>query len=128
MKKHFVGLVVAIILVAGAVLSFQAVASAAPVDVFNNNDACKTGTGTAICGDSSGSGLFGILKTVINVLLTIGGIISVIMIIVGGINFTVSNGDPAKVKKARDTVLYSIIGLVVSLLAFAIVNFVIGRI
>ena len=39
-----------------------------------------------------------------------------------------SAGDPGKVKKAKDTILYGVIGLVVCVLAFAIVNFVIANI
>ena len=39
-----------------------------------------------------------------------------------------SSGDAGKVKKAKDTILYGIIGLVVCVLAFAIVNFVISNI
>ena len=52
------------------------------------------------------------------------GILAVIVIIIGGVNYTLSQGDPGKVKKAKDTILYGIIGLIVALLAFAIVQFV----
>ncbi len=127
MKKYFTNIITALVLVTGITLASGLVVSAAPVNVFDGNPACQTNSGSAICGNQSGDGLFGVLKNVINVLLVIGGIVSVIMIIVGGINFAVSNGDQAKIKKGRDTVLYSVIGLVVSLLAFAIVNFVIDR-
>jgi hypothetical protein len=54
------------------------------------------------------------------------GIIAVVMIILGGISYATSQGDPGKIKKGKETILYGIIGLVVSLLAFAIVNFVLG--
>ena len=37
-----------------------------------------------------------------------------------------SQGDPGKTKKAKDTILYGLIGLIVCLLAFAIVQFVIN--
>jgi len=56
------------------------------------------------------------------------GIITVIMIIVGGIQYSMSQGDSGKVKKAKDTILYGIIGLVVTLLAFSIVSFVLQSI
>lgn len=39
-----------------------------------------------------------------------------------------STGDAPKVKKARDTILYAVIGLAVCVLAFIIVNFVINNI
>ncbi len=65
------------------------------------------------------------VKTIINVVLGVLALVAVVMIIVGGISYTTSQGDPTKATKARNTILYSIIGLVISLLAFAIVNFVI---
>jgi uncharacterized membrane protein YjfL (UPF0719 family) len=48
------------------------------------------------------------------------------MIIIGGFMYVLSAGDQAKVTKAKDTVLYAVIGLVVTLLAFSIVKFVLG--
>jgi len=56
------------------------------------------------------------------------GSISVIMIAIGGFKYVTSLGESQAVAKAKDTILYSIIGLAVSILAFAIVNFVVGRI
>ena len=66
----------------------------------------------------------GVFTTIINVLLFIIGAISVIMLIIGGIRYTVSGGDSGAVTSAKNTILYAIIGLVVAFLAFAIVNFV----
>lgn len=67
------------------------------------------------------------VQDVISTLLLAVGIIAVIMIIIGGIRYTLSNGDASRIKSAKDTVLYSVIGLIVAMLAYAIVNFVIGR-
>ena len=64
----------------------------------------------------------------INVVLGLIALAAVIMIIIGGLNYTTSQGDAAKVKKAKDTILYGVIGLVIVLLAFAIVNFVLGQV
>ena len=66
------------------------------------------------------------IKIIVNVLLFILGAIAVIMIIIGGIRYTTSNGDASATKSAKDTILYAVIGLIVAILAFAIVNFVIG--
>ena len=66
------------------------------------------------------------IRTVINAIVFIVGMIAVVMIILGGVNYATSQGDPGKVKKGKDTILYGIIGLVISILAFAIVNFVLG--
>ena len=78
--------------------------------------------------DGQETDLTGVFKIIINVILGVVGLIAVVMIIIGGINFTTSQVDPAKTKKARDTVLYGIVGLVVALLAFAIVNFVLTNV
>ncbi len=64
----------------------------------------------------------------VNLLLWLVGIISVVMLIFGGIKYATSAGDTNKVKLAKDTILYAVIGLVVSLLAYAIVNFVFNEI
>lgn len=69
-----------------------------------------------------------VVSNIVNSLLFIVGFLSVIMIIVGGIKYSTSAGDPAKVSSARLTIMYAIGGLVVSILAFAIVYFVVGRV
>ena len=68
------------------------------------------------------------ITTIINVVLGLIAVIAVIMIIIGGIECTVSRGDATKVKKAKDTIIYSVIGLVIALLSFAIVNFVLREV
>lgn len=68
------------------------------------------------------------LTTIINVVVGVVGFIAVAMIVMGGISFATSQGDTSKVAKARNTVLYGVVGLVVALLAFAIVNFVLTSI
>lgn len=65
---------------------------------------------------------------IINGVIAALGIVAVIIIIIGGVNYMTSSGDASKVKKAKDTILYGVIGLVICVLAFAIVNFVIGNI
>lgn len=64
------------------------------------------------------------LGTVINVIIGVVGFVAVVMIIIGGIGFVTSQGDAARVTKARNTILYGVVGLVVAILAYAIVNFV----
>lgn len=69
-----------------------------------------------------------VIQSAINVLLTAVGVISIIMIVVGGIMFALSSGDAGKVSKARNMVIYAVVGLVVALFAAAIVNFVFNRV
>lgn len=66
--------------------------------------------------------------TIINAVVGALALVCVIVIIIGGVNYMTSSGDAGKVKKAKDTILYGVIGLVVCVLAFAIVNFVISNI
>lgn len=66
-----------------------------------------------------------VFKTVVNVMLFIIGALSVIMLIYGGIRYTVSGGDSGSVTSAKNTILYAIIGIIVAIFAYAIVNFVI---
>ena len=73
--------------------------------------------------DTSGT----LITRVINVMLFIIGVLSVIMIVYGGILYVISAGDSGRVSKAKNTIMYAIVGLVVALLAYAIVNFVITR-
>ena len=68
------------------------------------------------------------VSNIISAVIAVLGIVCVIVMIIGGINYMTSSGDSGKVKKAKDTILYGLIGLVVCVLAFAIVNFVIGNI
>lgn len=74
--------------------------------------------------DSLVENVTNILNGVIGVL----GLVCVVVIIIGGVNYMTSAGDAGKVKKAKDTILYGIIGLIVCILAFAIVNFVIKNV
>lgn len=82
---------------------------------------------TSIGGNDAGNNisLADRIKTVVNILLYMLGSIAVIMIIIGGIRYTTSNGDSSNTKAGKDTILYAVVGLVVAILAFAIVNFVI---
>ena len=74
----------------------------------------------------TGDDLNTIIRNIINAIIFAIGMVAVVMIIIGGVNYATSQGDPGKVKKGKDTIMYGIIGLVVAVLAFAIVNFVIG--
>jgi type IV secretory pathway VirB2 component (pilin) len=67
------------------------------------------------------------IRNIINVLLFIAGTIAIIMIIVSAIKFTAAHGDSGAATKARQTLIYSVVGLIIALMAFAIVNFVIGK-
>lgn len=69
-------------------------------------------------------GQTGVFRTITNVLLFVLGAISVIMIIIGGLRYVVSGGNSTAVTAAKNTILYAIVGVIVALLAYAIINFV----
>lgn len=71
-------------------------------------------------------GQTGIFQTITNVLLFILGAVSVIMIIIGGLRYVISGGNATAVTAAKNTILYAIVGVIVALLAYAIINFVLG--
>lgn len=106
------------------------VASLAPMPVMAINvfGQCEqtANADTAVC-KSKGEEAPDMVKVVISILLTVLGMIAVIMIVVGGIRYTTSNGNASQIKEAKDTILYSVVGLVVAIMAFSIVNFVLGR-
>ena len=69
-------------------------------------------------------GVNGVFTQITNTVLYIVGIISVIMLIYGGLRYVISGGDSKKVTDAKNTILYAIIGLIITILSYAIVNFV----
>lgn len=67
-----------------------------------------------------------ILANTLNGFYFVAGAVAVVVLIVGGIMYTISGGNAASVTKAKGLVTYSIIGLIVVFIAFAITNFVRG--
>ncbi len=90
---------------------------------------CYTGgEGGGVDNDTATRKLMPTINTIINVIIGIVGFVAVVMMIMGGISFVTSQGDAGKVAKARNTILYGVVGLIVALLAFAIVNFVLSNV
>lgn len=107
--------------VASANLFLAPAASAFSMTMQNGADAAK---GTSQATDLFGA--TGMFTTISNVLLFLVGAISVIMIIIGGLRYVISGGNSANVTAAKNTILYAIVGIVVAVLAYAIINFVIN--
>ena len=95
----------------------------------SRDEACRgvTAGGTG-CPGNAASAINNIIRTVLNVLSIIVGITAVIMVIIGGLRFIISRGDPSNAASARNTILYAIIGLVIVALAQLIVRFVLNRV
>jgi VIT1/CCC1 family predicted Fe2+/Mn2+ transporter len=69
-----------------------------------------------------------LLTNVLNIVYFILGAIAVVIIILAGYHYLTANGEPGKASKAMQTILYAAIGLIVVIFAFAITNFVMGRV
>lgn len=117
----------------GLVISFLSVAvvNLVSVGIQSSGDTnCDTSTNGAIDPDCVGIAKVDDAKAISGILNTVyytAGIAAVIVIIVSAIFYVISQGEPAKIKRAKDGILYAIVGLVIILLAFVITNFVIGR-
>ncbi len=90
---------------------------------LQNGADCSKGTGQ----QEQLFGQQGVFKTITDVMLFLIGAISVIMLIIGGIRYVISGGESSAVQSAKNTILYAIVGVVVAILAYAVVNFVIGN-
>ena len=106
--------------------------AAAPSKVLCPNGQAASGGDLSNCPGLSNNNLnkndlMTTLNNIINVVIGVIGFIAVIVIILGGVQYTTSAGESAKVKKAKDTIMYGIIGLIVALLAYSIVNFVLSN-
>ena len=106
-----------------SVLSTASLSGSVSAQVSKGIDTATTSEmkGKSIDGDK------GLIKTVVNVLLWAVGVLSVIMIIFSGFRYITSAGDTSKTKSAQSTLIYSVVGLIVAIMAWAIVNMVINR-
>lgn len=105
------------------------------VPVLAQAEICNQAPDSAFCqGQGEGSGtatdnrVIDLLNTVISALALLVGVIAVIAVIVGGFQFLTSGGDPNKVNKGRNTIIYAIVAIVVAVAARSIVLFVLERI
>ena len=89
---------------------------------------CALNSSSAACQDlSKPDGLSNTLKNATNTVLFIAGALAVIMIIYGSIRFMTAHGNEKEVESARLIVTYSVIGLIIAILAYALVNFVLSN-
>lgn len=135
MKQTIKNLLVAVFAVPALALAAAVVPS---VPAFAQNECQSTAGGEnltlqsgANCAKGKGQqtdlfGQTGVFKRIVDVMLFLIGAISVIMLIMGGVRYVLSGGEQGKVAEAKNTILYAVIGVVVAILAYAVVNFVIS--
>ena len=133
MKKTIKATILGLLMIPMMVLSIASTVGASPA-----SDQMKSGAGNVNTGASclftkkdsdttdavDDSCSDGIVTKGINTALFVIGALAVIMLIYGGIRYTISAGDSKQVEAAKNTILYAIIGIIIALLAGAIVNFV----
>ncbi|HRQ87024.1 MAG TPA: pilin [Candidatus Saccharibacteria bacterium] len=118
MKKLLASMLLFVgIVTAGALVPAQ---GAMALDPFEE---CTTNSQSSVCA-SKDDNVKNLIGVIVNTLLFIVGAAAVLVIIIGGIMFVTSAGNQQTVATAKNAVLYAIIGLVVSFLAYAIVNWV----
>ncbi len=111
-------------LLVAAFISVVPVTSALALDV--GAGACG-GNNSAPC-KASDDDIAALLGNVISLLLFIAGAAAVLVIVIGGIRYITSDGDPGAASKAKNTIIFALVGLVIAIMSYSIVNFVIGRI
>ena len=89
-------------------------------------EGAEAGRGEGMPADLIGDN--GIFTRITNTMLFFIALTSVIMLVYGGLRYIISGGDSKKVTDAKNTILYAIIGLIIAILAYAIVNFVLTTI
>ena len=99
---------------------------ATPVSALSIYEGVNSARGTDVPGEIIGD--TGLITTIVNIMLFIVGALSVIMLIIGGIRYTISGGNSAGVTAAKNTILYAIVGLIIAFLSYAAVQFVMSAI
>ena len=106
------------------VMVFTAVSPVSLPVYADAKDEVKKGADMTNSGGSAKQDLPDVITTIINVMLFIAGALAVIMIIYGGIRYITAHGDEKQVKVAKDTIVYSVVGLIIAILAYALVTFI----
>lgn len=109
------------------VMVFTAVSPVSLPVYADAKDEVKKGADMTNSGGSAKQDLPDVITTIINVMLFIAAALAVIMIIYGGIRYITAHGDEKQVKVAKDTIVYSVVGLIIAIIAYALVTFIFNR-
>jgi hypothetical protein len=128
LKSKFIAtllIVLSFVFLFGISISFAQVPGTPDGDCQGTN--CNTvSLGNPLGGeDGKGPSVNIIIGSVINAVLGVIGSLALLMFVFGGITWMTSSGSPEKVKKGRDIIIWSVIGLAVIFFSYALVNFVI---
>lgn len=113
---------------AGIVGGAALIAASSVAPVMAAGDICSDMSFTEAQREAAGCGtsttVSEVANSIIEVIIGVVGLLAVGIVLYGGVSYTISTGDAAKAMKARRAIMYGLIGLAISLLAFAIVRFV----
>ncbi len=95
------------------------------------NDVCCSDAPASVkaasgCSGATSNDLPTVIQQILNIIIGVLGIVAVIVIVYGGFQYMTSTGDTSKLQKAKNTILYAVIGLIVCAVAFMIVNLTIS--
>jgi len=126
MKKKLQFIITSLAIALGVMATPLVPADTASAGTCTGTGCLKDGANaTTPPGQQRRAGLNERVKIITNILMFALGLICVIVIIIGGIRYTTSNGEQAQLTAAKNTILYALVGLVLAILAYAIVNFVV---
>lgn len=103
-------------------------------DIFN--DVCQNAADSAVCKDKGSAaaqgdgplvGPKGIITRVTQLVVFVAGIAGVLMVIIAGIRYVMSSGDPQKIDSAKNAILFAVIGLVIAASAQVLVSLVFSQ-
>lgn len=98
-----------------------------------NNSDCGNATDSTVCqsrGQTSNplTGPNGMIVIATNIVALAGGIAAVIFMVIAGIRYITSQGDPSEISKAKQTIIYGLVGIVIIVIGREIISYVIGKI
>jgi len=88
----------------------------ATTNCIGNGNVCETGLPQVAATGNQ-------LRTILQIIMGVLAAVAVLMVTIGGFRYVTSEGNPENTKKARSTIVYALIGLVVAISAEAIVSF-----
>ena len=128
MSKKLKNILISTLMVAVMVFGVSIIYQTGNIEIVGAvNSEITSGMNATSAGTSTPTDANVVIKNVTNIMCFIIGAVSVIMLIYGGIRYTTSGGNANSVTAAKNTIMYSIVGLIIAILAFAVVNFVVKQ-
>lgn len=131
---HRIKVLLSTLLLTGMVFAGATGSVTAAFDPFGNQ--CKDHPEATVCQESGQTqtqqdnriyGPNGVISKIANILSIVIGFAAIIVLIVAGIQYMVSTGDPTKVNNAKNAIIYALVGLAIAVIARAVVVFVINK-